>query len=399
MLLHGYYPDEPRVLAEASAAADAGFDVDVVALRRPGDPAVAESDGVRCIRLPIRHRRGAGAAAVLGEYVGFTFLAALKAARLAPRRYDVVQVHNPPDFLVAAALVPRLLGARIIFDVHDLASDMFAMRFERLPGAGPADRMLRLVERAAARFSSAVLTVHEPYRRELAARGVPLEKVTVVMNSLDERLLPPANASPEAPAGFRVVYHGTLTPHYGVALVVEAVGELHARVDDLRLDIYGEGDAVPELEERASVLGIEEIVRISGKYLPQYEVLRAVQGATVGVIPNLPTRLNRYALSTKLLEYVALGIPVVAADLPTIREHFSDDEVRYFRAGDAASLADALADVESDPASAGRRAAAATRRYEQYRWQHSRQAYLDVLRALARPSEAAPGTGSESVPD
>ena len=60
-------------------------------------------------------------------------------------------------------------------------------------------------------------------------------------------------------------------------------------------------------------------------------MLRAVQRRSVGVVPNLPTRLNRYALSTKLFEYVALGIPVVCADLPTIREHFSDDEVLLLR--------------------------------------------------------------------
>lgn len=382
MLLHGYYPDEPRVLAEATAAVDAGFEVDILTLRRPGGQGVKDVDGVRCIELPIQHRRGAGVATVLGEYLGFTLLATLKAARLARRRYDVVQVHNPPDFLFVAALVPRLLGARIVFDVHDLASDMFAMRFERLPGAGVADRILRLVERAAAASSSAVLTVHEPYRRELAARGIPLEKVTVVMNSLDERLLPPPEPSASSQE-CRVVYHGTVTPHYGVALLVQAAGLLRDRVANLRVEIYGEGDAVVQLRDDARALGIEDDVQISGTYLPQRDVLRAVQGATVGVIPNLPNRLNRYALSTKLLEYVALGIPVVSADLPTIREHFSDDEVRYFRAGDAGSLADALAAIAADPAMARAQAEAALRRYEHYRWTRSKQAYIDVLRRVS----------------
>jgi glycosyltransferase involved in cell wall biosynthesis len=382
MLLHGYYPDEPRVHAEATAAAEAGFEVDILTLRRPGGQRTKILDGVRCIELPIQHRRGAGIAAVLGEYLGFTLLATVEAARLAPRRYDVVQVHNPPDFLVVAALAPRLFGARVVFDVHDLASDMFTMRFERLPGAGLADRMLRFVERSAAAASSAVLTVHEPYRRELASRGVPPEKVTVVMNSLDERLLPASEPRAES-EGFRVVYHGTVTPHYGVDLLVQAAGLLRGRVDDLRVEIYGEGDAVARLREQARALGMEDTVVISGTYLPQRDVLRAVQGAAVGVVPNTPNRLNRFALSTKLLEYVALGIPVVSADLPTIREHFSDDEVRYFRAGDAASLADALAATAADPARARARSEAARRRYEHYRWTRSKRAYLDVLRRLS----------------
>ena len=73
---------------------------------------------------------------VAREYLGFTFLASFRAALLAvDRRYDVVHVNNPPDFLIVSAFVPKLLGARVIFDVHDLAPDMFAMRFGRRPAA------------------------------------------------------------------------------------------------------------------------------------------------------------------------------------------------------------------------------------------------------------------------
>jgi hypothetical protein len=111
----------------------------------------------------------------------------MRMARLAARqRYNVVHVNNPPDFLVLAAAVPELLGAKVILDVHDVSLDMFAMRFGSLRGARLSDRILRLVKRTATRFADFVLTVHEPCRRELAPRGVSLGKVTVVMNSVDE---------------------------------------------------------------------------------------------------------------------------------------------------------------------------------------------------------------------
>jgi glycosyltransferase involved in cell wall biosynthesis len=383
MIVHGYFPDEPRLASEARAAVAAGFDVDVVALRGPTDEARTEGEGVRCFRLPVEHRRGAGLVSTVSEYVGFTARAAARSARLGlRRRYDVVQVHSPPDALVLAALVPRLLGARILLDVHDLTSDMFMMRFGQRAGARLVDRALRLFERLAGRLASALITVHEPYRRELAARGVNAEKITVVMNSLDESLLPQVAA--DGRDGFRVVYHGTVTPHYGVGLIVDAAGMLRDRVDGLQVEIYGDGDAIPELRSRARELGVDDRVRIAANYLPQADVLRAVRGASAGIVPNLPTRLNRFALSTKLLEYVALGIPAVSADLPTIRAHFSDDEVMFFRAGDANALADALAEVAADPERALRRAEAARRRYEAYRWEHSAEAYIGVLEKLAR---------------
>jgi glycosyltransferase involved in cell wall biosynthesis len=382
MLLHAHFPDEPRVAAEVGAAVAAGFDVDVVALRRPGEGAEAEVEGARLIRLPVEHRRGVGVASLVKEYLVFTALATVEAARRARRRrYDVVQVHNPPDFLMVAAVVPRLLGARVIFDVHDLSPDMFAMRFDNAP-SGLRHRVLLLVERLAATFANEVLTVHEPYRQELASRGISERKITVVMNSLDERLMPAAPRVEER-NGFRVVYHGTVTPHYGVGLVVEAAAEVRRRHPTLTVDVYGEGDAVPTIEARARQLGLDGVVHLHPA-LPQGEVLRAVQSASVGVVPNLPTRLNRFALSTKLLEYVALGIPVVSADLPTIRSHFSDDEVLFFEAGDAESLARALDTVASDPAAAARRAAAARSRYEAYRWEHNATTYVDLLRRCAR---------------
>ena len=87
-------------------------------------------EGVKVIRLPVEHRQGGAALALLREYLLFTTLATIHAARRSrSRRYDVVQVHNPPDFLVVAALLPRLGGSKLLLDVHDLTPDMFAMRF------------------------------------------------------------------------------------------------------------------------------------------------------------------------------------------------------------------------------------------------------------------------------
>lgn len=383
MLLHAYYPDDTRAAAQARAAVAAGFDVDVVALRRPSDAEREEVDGVRCFRVPIQRSRGSGIGALAGEYLGFVARAGALAARLSLRRYDVVEVHNPPDFLALAGIAPRVLGAGLILDIHDLSSDMFAMRFEGRAGAAAADRVLRVVERWACRASSAVLTVHEPYRRELSARGVPAEKITVVMNSLDESLLPPERQDAKD-ASFRIVYHGSVTPNYGVELMVEAAAAIRDRVPELRVEIYGEGDAIPALTTLANELGVLEALHVSPTYLPIREVLMAVQGASVGVVPNRPNRLNRFALSTKLFDYVALGVPVISADLPTIKEHFSDDEVLYFEAGHAASLAEALGEVARNPAAAAARAAAARRRYERYSWDRSVSAYTDVLRRVAR---------------
>ena len=394
MLLHDYYPEETRVVAEARAAVAAGFAVDVLALRGEGETDHELVEGVHVSRLPVAHRHGGAPLALLSEYLRFTALATVRAAPLSRhRRYDVVQVHNPPDFLVVAALLPRFAGSKLILDVHDLTPDMFAMRFPTRAG-GIVDGGLRLVERWSAKACDAVLTVHEPYRAELAAHGIPAEKIVVVMNSLDESVLSEDGEVPGGVAGqFRIVYHGTVTPHYGVDLLVEAAALARPRIPELRLDIYGAGDAIPDVVKRTRLRGLEDVVTVVPRFLRQDEVLRAVRGASVGVAANLPTRLNRFALPTKLLEYAALGIPAVAPDLPTIRGHFSDDEVVFFEAGNAASLARALERVAADSVEASRRAEAARRRYESYRWEHSARTYVELLHRLAqtrRRGHAAP---------
>jgi glycosyltransferase involved in cell wall biosynthesis len=383
MVVHGDYPHDVRVAREARVAAEDGFQVVIVATRRPGERRRELVDGVAVRRLPISHRRGAGAPAVFAEYVGFAVLASIAVTRLSlTGRIDVLQVHSPPDFLIVAALLPKLLGARVVLDVHDLSSDMFVMRFANKSWAKAVEGALQGMERYACRLADVVITVHEPYRRELARRGTPLEKTVVVLNSLDDNLFPETPREPAA-APFRIVYHGTVTPHYGVDLLVQAFAQVARRIPRARLAVYGEGDAVPNLFEVAEANDVANRIEMTGQMLPQVETLRRIAGASVGVIPNLPTQLNRFALSTKLFEYIALGIPVVAADLPTIREHFDASELMYFRAGEVESLVDALLAVAYDFEAAASRAQKARRRYdEEYAWPLQAQRYRAVLDRL-----------------
>jgi glycosyltransferase involved in cell wall biosynthesis len=384
MVVHGPYP-EPRVGREAAAALDAGYAVDVIATRRAGETAQEAVDGVRVIRLPIYHVQGASIGRVLVEYLFFTGLAVgVVGARTISRRYDVVHVHNPPDFLIVSALIPRLLGSRVIFDIHDRSPDMFAMRFPG-PAGARARGILQRLERLATALADAVLTVHDPYLRELVALGTPSEKATVVMNSVDERLLPAPK--PRAPGLFRVVYHGTVTPHYGVHVLVDAVAEAVRDGLDACVEIIGGGDSVPDLKRRVAGLGLSDRIAIEGRF-PHKTVLERVNGASVGVIPNLPTPLNRFALSTKLFEYVVLGVPVIAAALPTIQEYFSDDEVQFFEPGSARSLADALLTVAGEPERAESRAERARRRYSSYRWDLNAQAYVEILDRLSSGNDS-----------
>ena len=384
MVVHAPYPRaETRVEREAHAALEAGFEVDVIALCEPGDSAEERAPGgERIFRLPFERARGGSAAVVAREYLGFMLHASVKLARLHRRhRYAVVQVHNPPDFLILAGLVPKMLGARLVFDIHDFAPELFALRFGGRRGSRAADRALWGVERMAVALADAVVTVHEPYRRALVARGASAKKITVVLNSPEESLLPPP-VSTAATDAFRIVYHGTVTSHYGLETLVEAFAQVKDRIPEAVAEIYGGGDALEQVKHRASALAVESRIQFSDGFLDNAEVLRRIQGADVGVVANLAIARNQAALPTKLLEYVAMGIPVVASDLDAVREHFDDSELAYFRAGDPRALAQALIAVRENPAAAAERARRALARYQRYRWPVYAEKYADLLRSL-----------------
>jgi len=241
---------------------------------------------------------------------------------------------------------------------------------------------LVLVERLAGLMADGVITVHEPYRRELINHGIAPEKVCVVMNVPDDAVLEAARrrAVDRDPGEFVVVYHGTISGWYGVDLIVDALAELRREVLGARAIILGDGDARVELRERARSLGLAECVEFSDGWVAEEQALARAAGANCGVIPNRPTELNRFALSTKLFEYVALGLPVVVSGLDTLTAHFGSDEATFFAPGDSKSLARALTWVARHPEEAAAKTERARARVERdYSWTASRERYLSMI--------------------
>jgi glycosyltransferase involved in cell wall biosynthesis len=211
---------------------------------------------------------------------------------------------------------------------------------------------------------------------------VPPEKIAIVMNAPDQEAVKRAReaaAMAETPPGFVVSYHGTITHWYGVDLIVEAVAQLEERVPQIRASILGQGDAIAVAERLAEQLGVEKRIDFQETFVSHEEALRRVANTSCGVIPNRSSKLNRFALSSKLLDYVLLGVPVVVARLETLAAHFSPDEVTFFDPDDAESLAEAIAWVAEHPDAAREKAERARARAEDYGWPVSRARFLETL--------------------
>jgi glycosyltransferase involved in cell wall biosynthesis len=345
MVVHSHYPiGEPRVERQAKALIQRGYQVDVICLRSDQEEPFERVDGVEIFRLPVKRHRGRGPAFQMIEYMVFFILVFFRLSLLyLQRRYDSVQIHNLPDFLVFTALGPKLGGARIILDLHDLMPEFFASSF-KTGMENAAVRLLLLQEKLSCRFADHVITVTELWRKSLIERGVAAEKVSVVMNVADasifHRMMVPVTGNAGKQTGtFNLIYHGTLAHRYGIDLLIEALVKIRPQIPEIHLVIHGRGEFLEELRRRAKVLEVEPLITFSTRYLPISDVPRLIQQADLGIVPYRRDIFTDGILPTKLMEYVALGVPVLAADTPIIRQYFSETMVQFFHPGDVNDLA------------------------------------------------------------
>ena len=382
---HAAYPADPRLRRQVDALCHAGYGVDLFVLRERGQ-ARQERDGpVRVVRLPVG-RRFAGFAGHLAEYVAFTGLAAIRLAlEHRRRRYALVQVATLPDFLVTAAAIPKLAGIPLLLDLHEDMPAFFADRFAAAP-LRPLRPLVTGVARGAAAMADRVITVHEPLRALAVERGIPPDKISVIMNSADERIFDPARhprRSFMADGELRLVHHSALQRIYGLEVAIAAMAVLRAdgAAPPVRLDVYGDGPYRPRIEAAVDGHGVADMVQLHG-WVSIDELPALLAAADIGLVPSLPEPYMQLSLSTKLLEYVAMGVPVIASDLATFHAHFDGAAIRYVPGGKPRALADAIREVGADPGAATTRAAEARRQAEPYAWAIQSRRYLDVVGEL-----------------
>jgi glycosyltransferase involved in cell wall biosynthesis len=181
----------------------------------------------------------------------------------------------------------------------------------------------------------------------------------------------------------RLIHHSNLQRIYGLEVLIEAIARIGSELP-VRADIYGDGPHRAHLEGAVARTATADRVHLNGP-VPIDELPPLIAAADVGVIPSLPEPYMQYSLSTKLLEYAALGVPIVASDLRTIRAHFTADAIRYVPGGDPGALADALRSLAADPVAAARLGAEAHRQEAQYEWADQAMRYVAIVeRLLAR---------------
>jgi glycosyltransferase involved in cell wall biosynthesis len=372
---------DSRIQRQARALAERGDEVELICVGEREEQRLGE--GTIRVHPLGTEKAGGGAGSYLRDYAGFLARALHRVSRLdAEARFDLVEVHNMPDLLTFAALRPRLRGTPVILNVHDTFPELFTSKFARPPG-GALERLLKYEERLSAALATRVIVVTDQARLRLEGRGVGVGRTTVVMNSPDEGVFGPPREPVEWPreGPLRVLYHGGLAPRFGVETAIRAFARLRESVPRLELRVCGSGEDRDRLAALAAQIDPQRI-DISREPVPFERIPAELAASHIGVVPTLHDHFTELLLPVKLLEYVHMGLPVIASRLPGISSYFGERDLTEFTAGDEHDLARAVESLCADPGAARERAASATRRLAEIGWDSQRARYLSLVDEL-----------------
>ncbi|MFC2061485.1 glycosyltransferase family 4 protein [Elusimicrobiota bacterium] len=364
MFVHEYYPKDFRVRREAEALYGRGYKVDVICLRQKGEKSKSIWNGIMIHRLPVRRHRGHPIYIYIFEYLSFFIMGMIKLMQLyIKKRYDIVHVHNPPDFLVFAGAIIKGFGTKVIFDIHDRVPILFMSRFGAKKNRIIMD-LLNFSERISIDFADKLIVSVNIYKKMLVEKGIPEEKIHVILNSADERYFNIRKQKDVADdKKLRLLYHGTLVSRYGVDTLIEATRILREKEVDFTLDIYGSGDAERFFENLIIKYKLEDRVFLRGFYLIDY-MPDFISRADLCIVPNKKDTFMDTVLPTKLLEYIVMEKPVVISRTKGAMEFFSENEVTFYNPGSVKELAEKILGFNDDPETYIKKVARAKEKYK-----------------------------------
>jgi glycosyltransferase involved in cell wall biosynthesis len=364
MIAYTAYPTDGRVRLEAESLASWGYDVAVFALKGSKHPRTYSLRNVNVVELNVAKYRGKDKLRYLLSYVHFLVLAFFACTwAFFKSRAHVIHVHNMPDVLVFAALIPRIFGCKIVLDLHDTVPETYAGKFES--SSSMLFNILSLEERICCWLAHRIICVNHVQREAVIARGISREKVcTVITMPIFSNVQQSDRAYREV---FRVVNHGTISKRLGTDLLIRAAATLAAEIPAFELHIIGGGDDWDEMIDLAKRLGVAGQVKFRPG-VPWDALPKVLGGMDVGVIANRANIATQLMLPAKLMDYVSLGIPAVLPKLRAVQYYFTPDMVTYFDPEDVDDMAKAVISLYRDIKRRREQAAQAKLFLTRYNW-------------------------------
>ncbi|HHS13727.1 MAG TPA: glycosyltransferase WbuB [bacterium] len=382
MMVYSFYESDTRVRRDAEALVRAGHRVDVICLKQDGPLGDQKQlNGVRLVKIMGRAYNEMNPFDYLWRLFRFFFHSMVILNRIHVRnRYHVVHVHSVPDFQIFAAWLPRMTGSKLILDIHDLVPEFYARKFNVTMDHIIVRGLLK-VEKASCCFAHHVITVTDIWKKKLE-RSVPAHRCMVMMNVPDTTLFNPERFKPIRSGRFTLVYPGNLAEHFGVDIALEAVAMLKEKIPSILFQIVGDGSQLSYLRQKAEELALNSHVRFTGHSIPLESVPQWMRNADVGLVPKKGGMFADEALSTKLMEFAAMELPVVVSETTASKRYFDDQMVRFFRPEDPDDMARAIYELYRSPSLRRAQIRNAKQFFRFHRWERYKSNYLRLIDTL-----------------
>lgn len=386
VIAYAFCESDSRILRYNEALAARGDTVDAIALREPGQPRVVHDSGISRIAVQTRTVNERSQFSYLFRILLFFWRAMLLVSwRQLRYRYDVIHIHSVPEFLVFTAWLPKLMGTKLILDIHDLLPEFYISKFE----AGQTSlifKFLLAVERLSVAFVDHVITANDLWHEKLVGRCVPPEKATALLNYPDRLVFHPRGRD-RTDNRFLIIYPGSLNWHQGLDIAIEAFAKVKREAPHAEFHIYGTGPALPALKDLVKRLGLQDSVLFRGM-LPLREIARVMENADLSVVPKRTNSFGNEAFSTKILEFMALGVPVIVSDTRIDRHYFTDATVRFFRGNNVDELATCILDLITNRAARESLIANGFDFVHANSWDVKKTLYFDIMDSLVEQPAA-----------
>ena len=382
MLAYSFYESDNRIMRYADALAQRGDTVDVIALRSQDTTEYENIKNVNVYRIQKRMINEKHKITYLYRLTAFLFRSSLFIThRHFKYPYDLIHVHSVPDFEVFAALLPKLNGAKIILDIHDIVPEFYASKF-----SGGKDSLffkaLVKIEQLSIKFSDHVIISNHLWHKTLTNRSVEKDKCTAVMNYPDESIFY-QRPKTRADNKFIMLYPGTLGWHQGLDIAIKAFAKIKDRAEQAEFHIYGRGTETDNLEKLIVDLKLTDRVFIKDP-MPIDQIAEVMANADLGIIPKKNDPFGGEAFSTKTLEFMSLGIPIVLSKTKIDQYYFNDSVVKFFIPDNVDDLADAMLTMIENRELRETLRNSALHFVEDYRWSKRKNEYFDLVDSLIR---------------
>lgn len=371
------------IYREAKTLLDQGLQTDIVILRRTRREKVFQTYGGMNI-YAIQARSSAERSPIsyfLRLFLFYLKATALLAYLMPERRYSVIHVTAPPDVMVFSAIIPKLFGARIILDIHDIGPELFMRKLnvseDRLPV-----RVIKVLERISAAFADHVITVTDFWKDKLAARSVDPSKLTLLLNVPDNDLFRPVRVRP-ARSSFNLFYHGSIEEHFGLDTLLLAMPAIKAHIPRVLLHLYcgKKGRLYAECTTLIKKLKLNSYVAFH-EAVPFYELPHTLSSADIGIVPTKDSVFSNEAVSMKALEYISMEIPIVVSRTKAHDFYYDNSMVKFFEPCNPEGLAEAVIDLFDNEAERALLVKNASAFLKKHGWNKSKEVYSKIVNDL-----------------